>query len=42
MDPNLNEALLKYFADRQVWLADPNTESAQIVLYSRERLARPK
>jgi hypothetical protein len=30
-----NQALLQYFADRQVWLVDPNTEPAQIAPYPR-------
>jgi hypothetical protein len=33
--PEGNRALLKYFADRQVWLVDPNTEPAGIVPYPR-------
>ncbi len=35
MGPEANQALLKYFSDRQVWLVDPNTEPAQIVPYPR-------
>jgi hypothetical protein len=30
-----NQALLKYFAGRQVWLVDPNTEPASMVPYPR-------
>lgn len=30
MGPQENEALLKYFHDRKVWLVDPNVEPAQI------------
>lgn len=33
--PEANQALLKYFAGRRVWLVDPNTEPAAIVPYPR-------